>query len=163
LATFVHLAPEKRVARIRRHGIASRSRLGLARGVLAMPVVRSYYVSHQWLRELRRCGDRAFAGVYFRVADDRPVLVGHYGSGHRRATAAEAVAIVAAEPSAEGYEVFIPGRVEPEAIRRVRRLRRVLGWRYFPGAHGRPPCACPVCLPRGAPWSRRIRERRADG
>ena len=51
---FVHLAPESRVALIRRNGI---SRLRNAwgdgpAGIFAVPVTRNFYLSHQWLREL---------------------------------------------------------------------------------------------------------------
>jgi hypothetical protein len=49
---LVHLTPEKYVARIVRNGIRT------GRGVYCLPVLPSYYVSHQWLRELKRRGQR---------------------------------------------------------------------------------------------------------
>jgi hypothetical protein len=56
MAMFVHLAPESRIALIRRTGIRRLRRAGVAfpAGVFAVPVTRNFYVSHQWLRELKR-------------------------------------------------------------------------------------------------------------
>ena len=124
-----------------------------------MPVTRNFYISHQWLRELKRRGQRVIVGIYFRVAGGEPVLVGHYREHHRPFTADEAVAFImrAAEP--EGYEVVFPRTIQPQEIRRVRSLPQVVGWRCLPGAHRRKPCGCPVCQPRGAIKSRRIRSR----
>jgi hypothetical protein len=34
-----------------------------------------------------------------------------------------------------------------------------IGWRYQPHAHGKRPCGCPACLPRGSIKSRAIREK----
>ncbi len=56
MAMFVHLTRESGLARVLRNGIA-RSRRGgrdFPRGVFAVPVTRNFYVSHQWLRELKR-------------------------------------------------------------------------------------------------------------
>ena len=49
---FVHLAPESRLALIRRNGIrrVRRPAGGFPGGVFAVPVTRNFYVSHQWLR-----------------------------------------------------------------------------------------------------------------
>lgn len=169
MPVFVHLTPHRNLASIRRGGIAVRKRSG----VYALPVTRNFHVSHQWLRELRRSGGGTIVGVYFRVPDDEPVEVGHYDSVHLPMTAAEAVALLMAaeerDPAAErerdraskavqrgrrlpsspeGYEVVIPRRIEPSEIIRVKALPQVVGWRYSPGANGRPPCAC-ICCERG--------------
>ena len=112
---FVHLAPEKRVKSILRNGISRlRKHKAGVQGVFAMPVMRNFFVSHQWLRELKRRGQGAIAGIYFRIPDDEIVWVGHYNQAHQSMTAAEAAAtILAAEPS-EGFEVIIPRRIAPE-------------------------------------------------
>ncbi|ALG12367.1 HEAT repeat domain-containing protein [Kibdelosporangium phytohabitans] len=47
-------------------------------------------------------------------------------------------------------------------LHRVRRVNQVSGWRYSPNEHGRRPCACPVCLPRGAFKAADIRARYGD-
>ena len=88
MALFVHLAPEKDTDSIQRTGIKPR-RLkqplhdGYDRIVFAMPVTDSFFVSHQWLRELKRNGQRTIVGVYFHIPDDQMVMVGHYNQNHQ--------------------------------------------------------------------------------
>jgi len=162
MARFVHLAPEKAVSAIRRAGIKAQ-RLGRSPGdgfekaVYAMPEVEDFQVSHQWLRELKRSGQRTIVGIYFRVPDDQRVLIGHYSRKHRELTAAEAVGIVRDAEAAEGFEVLIPRRIEPDEIHRVAALPQVTGWRYHPGAKGTKPCGCPFCT-KGDIKSKRIRD-----
>ena len=91
MATFVHLAPESAVDRIRRSGIRrSRTRYGES-GVYASPVMQSYFATHQWLRELKRFGGRTIIGIYFRIPDDEVVLVprSEYGAAKIRKRYAE--------------------------------------------------------------------------
>ncbi len=157
---FVHLAPESTVARIRRSGI---SRLRKASGdfpggVFAVPVTRNFFLSHQWLRELKRRGKGPIAGVYFRIRDEERVWVGHYGRAHRWMTAAQAVAAFMSGEAQEGWEVIIPRRIAADEIHWMRVLRQIFGWRYYPGAHGKRPCACSFCT-RGEYKSASIRRR----
>ena len=174
MPVFVHLTPERNLASIRRRGIAPDRGVSRSRSVYALPVTRSFQVSHQWLRELRRRGSGMIFGVYFRLPDDHPVRVGHYNRGLVDMTAAEAVALLmAAEQrdavrsraadqdskavrdgrelpsSPEGYEVVVAGAIPPSQILRIKALPQVVGWRYRPGAHGTPPCAC-ICCERGS-------------
>lgn len=158
---FVHLAPESRAKLIRRNGI---NRLRRAtdrhpRGVFAMPVTRNFYVSHQWLRELKRGGQRTIIGVYFRLPDEQEVWIGHYGSVHQKTSAAGAVAEFMAGEVREGWQVVIPRRIAPGELVRMRRLPQVIGWRYSPGAKGKAPfCTCNYCT-RGEYGSQRLRQR----
>lgn len=156
---FVHLTPESRIALIRRNGIGRLRRPIGSRpgGIFAMPVTRNFYVSHQWLRELRRGGKGTIAGVYFRIPDDELVWVGHYNQSHQCMSAAESVATMIAQSDREGFEVIIPRRIKAAEIQRIRLLPQVVGWRYFPGAHGKRPCGCPFCQ-RGLYGARRLRE-----
>ena len=108
------------IARLRKHKAA-------IRGVFAMPVMRNFYVSHQWLRELKRRGQGEIAGVYFRIADEETVWVGHYNQAHQQMTAAEAAAMMHAAAPAEGFEVIIPRRIEPKEIHPTRQLPQVVG------------------------------------
>jgi hypothetical protein len=157
---FVHLADEKDKSSISRAGIRlPRARKGLPRGVYAMPVMRNYYISHQWLRELKRSGQRTLVAIHFRIPDDQIVLVGHYNADHLTVTAAQAVGIVMRAKSSEGYEVIVPRAIDPDEVHAIRNVRQVTGWRYFPGAHGKRPCGCPVCQPRGAIRSQKLREK----
>jgi hypothetical protein len=160
MATLVHLASAKYLRRIVRAGIEpGPTRFGTA-GVFAMPVTPNYVVSHQWARELRKWRRGRIMAVYFRVPDDEPVEVGHYGRPHEVLTAAQAVAVIMRQgPDALGYEVIIPRRIAPDAITRTRLISSRVGWRHFPGAHGRRPCGCPACLARGEYNSRRLCER----
>lgn len=160
MAMFVHLAPEKRVKSILRNGISRlrKSRTPGQSGVFAMPVTRNFYVSHQWLRELKRRGQGEIVAVYFRVPDKENVWLGHYNQAHQQMTATEASATILAASPAEGFEVIIPRRIEASEIHRVRKLPQVVGWRYYPGAHGKRPCGCPYCQ-RGDYGARRLREK----
>ncbi len=149
MTMFVHLAAESRVPLIRRNGL-SRLRKSTATqpgGIFAMPVTRNFYISHQWLRELKRRGQGAIAGVYFRIPDTELVWVGHYGQAHRQMTAVEAEGEFMAAESREGWEVVIPRRIDAKEIQRVRPLPQVVGWRFSPGAKGKPPyCTCKYCI-----------------
>ncbi|MBU3060141.1 HEAT repeat domain-containing protein [Nocardia sp. NEAU-G5] len=114
-----------------------------------MPVMPSYVLSHQWLRELRRGGQRLIVAVDFRIRDDERVLVGHYSAGQVEMRVAEAVSVILHAEDARGYEILVPRAIAPAELHRVRHVRQVTGWRYRPNAHGQRPCACPVCLGRG--------------
>lgn len=161
MAMFVHLALESQSKHIERVGI-SRLRQSFGEcpgGVFAVPVVRDFYVSHQWLRELKRRNAGPIAGVYFRIPDTDQVWMGHYNQNHRVMTAAECVAEFDTAEDAQGWEVVIPRRIEPKEIHKIRALPQVVGWRYFPDAKGkRPFCACKFCT-RGEYGSKALRER----
>ncbi len=175
MPVFVHLTPEKNIQSIIKNGLRFRKINGIKlNGIYAMPVTRNFYVSHQWLRELRRNGQRSWVGVYFRIADDEEILVGHYSSSLVAMTAAQAAALISGvqdnvptlarendkksnavqrgkrpPSSPEGYQVIISRPIEKAEILRIRHLPQVLGWRYSPGAHERPPCVC-LCCERGS-------------
>src|ERR1700753_4156853 len=100
MAMFVHLTPESRVKNIRRNGIARLRKFpGGDRGIFAMPVMRNFYVSHQWLRELKRRNAGPIVGVYFRIDDGQVVSIGHYNQAHQSMTASEALASVMSSES----------------------------------------------------------------
>ncbi|MGJ6964335.1 hypothetical protein ACSDR0_20720 [Streptosporangium sp. G11] len=156
MTLFVHLTAEKNIRSVRRAGIRARSRDrdGLP-GLFCLPVLPSYQLTHQWVRELKRGGRRTVTAVDFRVPDDEPVFVGHYGREHGRLPSAEAAALIAGCDDARGYEVFIPRAIGAKEIHRVRAVNQVTGWRYMPNAHGVPPC--PDCLAPGEYGAARIR------
>jgi len=60
-----------------------------------------------------------------------------------------------------GYEIVVPRAIPARDIHRVRHVPQVVGWRYFPGSHGRPPCPCPVCT-HGEYGAASIRRRLGD-
>ena len=147
MAMFVHLAPEKYVKSILRNGISRlREKAGYPHGIFAMPVTRNFYISHQWLRELKQRGQGPIAAVYFRVPDSLIVWVGHYNQPHQQMTAAAALALISVQQNAEGFEVIVPERIGRDQVHRVKSLPQVLGWRYYPGAKGQQPfCHCRYC------------------
>ncbi|MFO0930371.1 MAG: hypothetical protein U0736_25645 [Gemmataceae bacterium] len=159
MALFVHLTS--------RNGsgfVATASRLrrpwgAFPGGVFAVPVTGNFYISHQWLRELKRRNAGPIAAVTFRIPDDERVWVGHYNQAHRWMTAAEAVAEFRADPPREGWQVVIPRRIAAAEIHRTRSLPQGVGWRYYPGAHHARPCSCDFCQ-RGQYGGGAIRERR---
>jgi hypothetical protein len=160
VADFVHLTPERNARGIVRSGIAARSR-GQSEdsGVYCMPVLASFTLTHQWVRELRRWHPGVLVAVHVRLPDDTQVTVGKYSAGPARLSAAQAGELVRALPDPRGYEVFVPRAISAHEVHRVRRVPQGIGWRYLPGAHGRAPCACPVCLTPGTPGAAKIRRR----
>lgn len=149
MALFVHLAAEKQADAIRRGGIKPRRlKQPLAEGydriVFAMPVTGNFYVSHQWLRELKRNGQRTIVGVYFRIPDNQSVMVGHYNQNHQRLTAVEAVGVLFNAEQLEGFEVIIPRKIASAEIEKIHSLPKVMGWRYYPEAKGKKTVRVPV-------------------
>lgn len=159
MARFTHLARESDEKRILRSGIAPTDYREQIDGVYAMPVTPNFFASHQWLRELRRTSPSPLVAIDFVISDDEPVRVGHYSKEHVEMTAAEATAAIMNADDPRGYEVVITRRILPREIKRTRRVPQVVGWRYWPEAHGQRPCGCDVCQ-RGAFGASRVR--RAD-
>ena len=131
-------------------------RRGETIGVFCMPVLPNFYVSHQWLRELRRRGRPPLVAVDFVVPDVEPVLVGHYNRAHYEMTAAQASALIMRAEDPRGYEVVLPRGVASSEIAGTRAVPQLVGWRYWPDARGRRPCPCPVCQ-RGNIGSSKVR------
>lgn len=158
MAMFVHLAPEKVADAIRRNGINRLRKSYVPEpGIYASPVVRNFFVSHQWLRELKRREAGPIVGVYFRIPDGQKVWVAHYRNAHQSMLATEAAGVIMHATQPEGFEIIIPRKIYATEIHKIRTLRQVLGWRYYPGAHGKKPCGCPYCQ-RGEYGARKLRE-----
>ena len=131
-------------------------------GVFALPVTQNFVISHQWLRELKRRGFRTAVGIYFGIPDNESVWAGRYNEKKEELTASEAAGVLMREEIL-GYEVVIPRSIKAGEIASIRRLPQVIGWRYYPESHGRPPfCGCSYCQ-RGNIKSRKIRERYEKG
>lgn len=160
MAMFVHFAPSSQIASIKKHGLRAGKH---ARGVYAVPATPDFYASHQWLRELRRGhAGKTLVAVYFHLDGDTPALFGGYGGPHALGTADMAVAALMQADQKLGFETILDGPVSPSAITSFRNVPQVTGWRYFPAAKGRKPCACPACLGRGEAYSRKIRAKFGD-
>ena len=166
IASFVHLAAAKHLPHLRRVGVRA-SRTGLpepSRGVFLTPRTPDFFLTHQWVRELRRKEVGPLGALDVRLPDDEPVWLGHYGGGHRLMTAAEACGTFAGTNDPLGWEVVLPRRVAAKEVRRTRMVPQGVGWRVFPKAKGVRRCGCEFCT-RGQRGARRLRElrRRADG
>lgn len=153
---LVHITDEKNSARIKRSGIS----VGKNRPIVyCMPVVQDHFISHQWLRELRRSGARVLVGVYFRLPSEESVWAGKYNTPHQRMTLGQAIRELSGLPDPLGYEMFIERKIQADEVTKIRHLPQKIGWRYQPHAHGKQPCGCPACQPRGAIKSKSIRDR----
>lgn len=157
MTTLVHITDAKSVAAIRRNGIRP---VRPNRVIYFMPVVASHFVSHQWLRELRRGGARLLVGVYFQWPKDISVWAGRYNQPHENLPLSEAIRRLNALPDPRGFEMFAERTVGRSEINAIRALPQTIGWRYHPDAHGEVPCPCPACQ-RGRIKSAAIRARDA--
>jgi hypothetical protein len=154
MPTLVHITDEKNSARIERSGIAlSKWR----RMIYFMPVLQDHFISHQWLRELKRRGIRVLVGVYFRLPSEETVWAGRYNEPHRQMPLVEAIRLLRSLPDPLGFEMFIERKIEAGEIVRIRHLPQKIGWRYKPRVHGTRPCPCSACQ-RGTYGGRKIRE-----
>jgi hypothetical protein len=158
MAQFIHLTDERLVRQIAKVGIKPNRHWNTeSKCVFAMPVLQDFMVSHQWLRELKRWGVRTIAAVQFRLPDEEPVRVGHYGRDSMATTAVGVFQIFKQHRSGLGLEVMIPRRIEPDEFMRIYVPTQLVGWRFSPEAKGRKPCGCPYCA-RGEINSRVRRE-----
>jgi hypothetical protein len=113
---LVHIAPEKDIGSIRRAGI----RIGKFRtGVYAMPVLKNFMVSHQWLRELKRGGDRTLSAVHFRIPDGETVLMGHYSKEQVQVTAAQAAHAIMHAKDPLGMQIIVPRAIARKEIHAI--------------------------------------------
>lgn len=157
---LTHLAPEKSAGSIRRSVIKAASwASATTHGVFCMPILPNYLATHQWLQELKGRGQRTIVAIDFRLRSEEIVWFGHYGRPHEEMSLGRAIGLLMKVSDALGFEVIVPRSIYPDEIIRVRRPSQILGWRYYPGSHGRrPTCACRMCLPKGAIKSRRLRD-----
>ena len=128
------------------------------RCVYAMPVLPDFQVSHQWLRELKNKGIRTIGAIQFTIPDEEEVWVGRFSEEPVGVTAAQSVKVFRDHPTGLGLQVLIPRRIEAREISRTYVPTQIVGWRYFPESHGKPPfCGCEFCQ-RGLIKNRKIRE-----
>jgi hypothetical protein len=141
MASFVHVADERKRKLIEKNGIRSGKK-----GVFCMPVTNNFSVTHQWSRELKRRGARALICIQFRVSDDDEVSVGMYNGKKMKMTAAEAVGTIAVHTAPMGLEVIFGRKITPREITRIYAAPKITGWRYYPAAKGKQPfCHCRFC------------------
>lgn len=155
MPTLVHLADEREAANIRRNGI----KIGKYRqGIFCMPVMPNFYVSHQWLRELKRRGVKTFVGVYFKVDSNTKVFAGRYNAEHKHIGLGQAIKEIQSLNDPLGYEIIIDRKIEAKEIGKIKNLPQGIGWRYMPNSNGRRPCSCDYCI-KSSIKANRIREK----
>ncbi len=164
MSVFLHVTQEKNIKNIKKNGIKGRKiNENIPSGVFCMPVTQSYYMSHQWVREMKRWAEgKNISGIYFRIKNKEDVWCGHYNKEHVKISAGEAVKLAMENKTGEGWEVILPGKVELKDIIKYKKLPQTVGWRYFPGSHGRKLCLCPACIKEGSYKSIKIRLNRYD-
>lgn len=152
---LVHLADERNSGKIIKNGIKTTR---YSAGVYCMPVLPNFFVTHQWLRELKQSGAKTFVGIYFRLNSSEKVYAGKYGKPHRFITLGTAIKEIMSIPDPLGYELIVPRKIESTEITKIKHLPQTLGWRYMPDSHNKKPCNCEYCL-RGTIKGRRTKDR----
>ncbi len=157
MPTLVHLADEKKAKMILKSGLKP----GKYTGIYCMPVLQNFYVTHQWLRELKSSGVKTIVGIYFKIDPSEMVYAGKYGEKHKHITLGKAIADIMSLEDPLGYELIIDRKIESKEISRIKQLPQTVGWRYMPDSHNRKPCICEFCL-RGTIKGARLRKK-AEG
>jgi len=140
---LVHLTDERESKKILNAGI----KIGkYARGVYCMPVLPNFYITHQWLREMKRGGAKTFVAVYFRLKSSELVFSGKFGKPHRHIPLGEAIKEIMELEDPLGYELIIDRKINPTEISKIKHLPQTIGWRFWPESKGKKPCNCEFCL-----------------
>lgn len=155
MPTLVHLADERESSNIKKNGL----KIGKNRqGIFCMPVLDNFYLSHQWLRELKRNGIKTFVGIYFKIDSQTKVYAGKYNEDHKYITIGEAIKEIKSIEDPLGYEIIIDRKIEATEIQKIKYLPQNIGWRYRPKSNGEKPCGCDFCI-RGSIKGNRVREK----
>ena len=155
MSMLLHVTRASADASIRRRGIrAARTAFStqegtrVLQGVFLFPVLESFAITYQWVRELRRHHDERVLAVYVRGNDDERVLVGRYGQLHQETTLGEAIRWVRAHPW--GAQVVLPRSVSAREVHAVRPITQLVGWSQVPHDTALTDCVCVACLPPGS-------------
>ncbi len=176
---IIHLARASRARSIGRVGLRGEKTTVLGPGnrlvelnkaVFAMPQLRDFSVSHQWLRELRRWHDERLVVVHCRLPSEEPVWVGRYNEAHVLLPLGEAIKQLAASPL--GQELVVPRAIARSEVAGIREVTQLVGWTEAPEGAQRFDCLCVACLPAGSrdlmrrvrgAFSRHLAEARSGG
>lgn len=138
MPVLVHLADERDAKRILKSGIKPGK---YSTGIYCMPVLPDFYITHQWLRELKRNGAKTYVGVYFGLSSSQMVFAGKYNKAHKHIVLGQAIKEIMSIADPLGYELIINRKIEAGEIKKIRNLPQTTGWRYKQGAKGTKPCA----------------------
>ncbi|EMF70411.1 hypothetical protein [Leptospira interrogans] len=162
MSIFLHLTPLKNKNSILRSGIKTSSihYENVRRGVFCMPVIPDFWITHQWLREIKRFSNGPVIGVYFKIPDLEPVWSGNYTSKLILSSVIESTQLLLSTENKLGFQIVLPRKVTKKEILKIKNLPQTIGWRYFPEAHSKPRCLCPACLPKGLAFNNKLKENR---
>ena len=152
MAVLLHIADARAERSIRRAGLKAGRH-----GVHAVPVTGDFMASHQWARELKRCGWNLGLAVSFRMPGATQVRAGHYNEAQEAMSLGAAIAVYLARDQQAGYQIVFDAGIPRRNILKMKPLRRPPGWRYFPEAKGREPV--PGWSNRGDYGAARMRKR----
>lgn len=125
-----------------------------------MPVTQDFYISHQWLRELKRRGIRTLVGVYFKLNSSELVWYAKYNEAHKKVELGNALSEFLKTDDKMGFEFILDRKVEAKEIGKIKQLPQNIGWRYKPDSHASGlSCACPMCITPGETNSSKKRKR----
>jgi hypothetical protein len=155
MPTLIHFADEKQSKMIFKNGLKPGKN---SDGIYCMPVLPNFYVTHQWLRELKSSGIKTLVGVYFKIDSDELVYAGKYGQNHRHITLGKAIAEIMGLEDPLGYELIIDRKIKASEIVKIKQLPQTIGWRYRPDSHNQKPCVCEYCI-RGTIKADRLRKK----
>ncbi|EMO41748.1 hypothetical protein LEP1GSC186_1768 [Leptospira noguchii serovar Autumnalis str. ZUN142] len=162
MSVFLHLTSIQNKNSIFRSGVKTSSihYENVRRGVFCMPVISDFWITHQWLREIKRFSKGPIIGIYFKIPDLEPVWSGNYNSELMFSTAIESTQLLLSTENKLGFQIVLPRKVTKKEILKIKNLPQTVGWRYFPEAHSKVRCLCPACLPKGWPFANRLKENR---
>ncbi|MCW8931551.1 MAG: hypothetical protein OQL19_15090 [Gammaproteobacteria bacterium] len=155
MAILVHISSEKNKKSILQSGIKT----GYGNIVFFMPHSEQFLIAHQWARELKRSGIKNCIAVDFKIKNNEIIWFGKYNENHEKMPLNIAIDKFMKSESKYGYEFFIERKIEPKEILKIRHIKKPMGWRYMPNAHGKKPCPCPMCIQDGGYKTNRLKEK----
>ncbi len=155
MTTLIHITNADLENTIKNNGIKTGKYSNI---VFFMPVTKNHLISHQWARELKRSGIKNFIAVYFKINKTDQVWHGLYHQQHKKDSINSAVAEFNQLEDQLGYEFYIDRKIEAKEITKIKTIKKPMGWRYSPKAHGTNPCGCPMCLQFGGFKTKQFRE-----
>ena len=156
MSVLVHISKAENEKSILRSGIKPGKHSNI---VYFMPHLKEFLISHQWARELKRFGIKNFIAVDFKIPNNEEIWFGRYTDGHKKLALNKAIRMYMDTDDKLGYEFFIERKIEPKEILKTRSIRKPMGWRYEPEAHGKKPCPCPMCIQSGGYKTYKLKEK----
>ncbi len=74
----------------------------------ACAILPDYFATHQWLRELKRRGQRTMVAVDFRLRSDERAWMGQANRRHFETTVGRAIGRLMEMPDTLGFELIVP-------------------------------------------------------